>query len=73
LELLTPFRGEREALAFVVNVNTEFEVTDPINATSFYKFVLTGISGETRTIVAHINLENRGKLRKNDTVRKLYW
>jgi hypothetical protein len=61
LELVTPFKGERrEVLAFIANVNTAFEVTDPSNATTLYKFVLTRISGETRTAIAHRNLENWG-------------
>jgi hypothetical protein len=30
LKLVTPFKGEkREVLAFIANVNTAFEVTDP--------------------------------------------
>jgi hypothetical protein len=47
--LVTPFKGERtDVLAFIENVNTAFEVTVPRNATTFYKFVLTGISGKSR-------------------------
>jgi hypothetical protein len=35
-----------------------FEVTGPRNATTLYKFVLTRIGGETRTLIARRNLEN---------------
>jgi hypothetical protein len=65
LKLVTPFKGERrEVFAFIENVKTAFEVTDPGNTTALYKFVLTRISGETRTVIAHRNLENWGELRE---------
>jgi hypothetical protein len=51
-------------LAFIGNVNTAFEVTDPRNATIWCKFVLTRISRDTRTTIAHRNLENWGELRE---------
>jgi hypothetical protein len=65
LTLVTPFNGERrEVLVLIENVNTSFEVTLPRNATTLYKFVLTGISGDTRTAIVHRNLENWGELRE---------
>jgi hypothetical protein len=46
LKVVTPFNGDkREVLAFIANVDTAFEVTDPRNADTLYKFVLTRISG----------------------------
>jgi hypothetical protein len=64
LKLLTWFNsGKREVLAFITNVNTAFEVTDPRNATTLFKFFLTGISRETRPATAHRNLENWEELR----------
>jgi hypothetical protein len=57
LKLITPFKGEiREVISFIAKVNTAFEVTDPRNATILYRFVLTIISGETRTAIHHRNL-----------------
>jgi hypothetical protein len=64
LKLVNPFKGEkREVLAFIANVNTAFEVIDPRNAGTLYKFVLTRISGEARTAIAHRNLEN-GRIKR---------
>jgi hypothetical protein len=57
LKLVTPFNGDkREVLAFIANVDTAFEVTDPRSADTLYKFMLTRISGEPRTAIAHRNL-----------------
>ena len=57
--MVAPFKGEkREVLAFIANVDTAFEVTDPKNESTLFKFVLTRISGEPRTAIAHRNLEN---------------
>ena len=65
LKLITPFKGERrEVFAFIANVDTAFEVIDPRNSTTLYKFLLTRISGETRTAISHRNLENWGELRE---------
>ena len=59
LKLVAQFKGEkRDILAFMANVNTAFEVIDPRNAGTLYKFVLTRISGEPRTAISHWNLEN---------------
>jgi hypothetical protein len=65
LKLVTPFKGEkREILAFIANVDTAFEVTDPRQASTLYKFVLTRISGEPRTAITHRNLENWEELKE---------
>jgi hypothetical protein len=65
LKLVTPFKGDRrEVLAFIANVNTAFEVIDPRNVATLYKFVLTRISGEARTAITHRNLENWRELRE---------
>jgi hypothetical protein len=65
LKLVTPFKGEkREVLAFIANVTTEFEVIDPRNEGTLFKFVLTRISGEPRTAIAHRNLENWEELKE---------
>ena len=42
LKLVAPFKGEkRDVLAFIENVDTAFEVIDPRNEGSLFKFVLT--------------------------------
>lgn len=65
LKLVTPFKGDkREVLAFIANVNTAFEVIDPRNEGTLFKFVLTRISGEPRTAIAHRNLENWEELKE---------
>jgi ribosomal protein L14E/L6E/L27E len=65
LKLVAPFKGEkRDVLAFMVNVDTAFEVTDPRNEGTVFIFVLTRISGEPRTASAHRNLENWEKLKE---------
>ena len=64
LKLVCPFKGDKtEVLAFISNVDTAFEVTDPEQADVLYKFVLTRISGEPRIAITHRNLENWGELR----------
>jgi len=46
LKLVAPFEGDkRDILAFIANVDTAFEVIDPRNASTLFKFVLTQISG----------------------------
>jgi hypothetical protein len=45
-------------LAYIANISTAFEVTDPRNATTMYRFVLTRIGGEIGTATAHKYLEN---------------
>ena len=49
LKLVTPFKGEkRDVLAFIANAHTAFEVIDPRNEGTLFKFLLTRISGEPR-------------------------
>ncbi|XP_033607712.1 uncharacterized protein LOC111865382 [Cryptotermes secundus] len=63
LKLVTPFTGnKRDILTFISNVNTVFEVINPIHAERLYKFILTQISGEPRTVIARRNLENWGEM-----------
>jgi hypothetical protein len=65
LKLVSPFKGDREeVLAFISNVNTAFEVVNPDNADTLYKFMLTRISGEPRTAISHRDLENLDELRE---------
>ena len=65
LKLVTPFKGEkRDILAFIANVDTAFEVIDPRNEGTLFKFVLTRISGEPRTAIAHRNLETWEELKE---------
>jgi hypothetical protein len=57
LKLLTQFRGnKREVLLFVSSLDTAFEVIKPELQCRFYKFVLTRISDEPSTAIAHQNL-----------------
>jgi hypothetical protein len=50
LMLVTPFEGnKREVLAFISNVDTAFDVINPIHSDRLYKFVFTRISGEPTT------------------------
>jgi hypothetical protein len=46
------------------NVDTAFEVIDPRNEGSLFKFVLTRISREPRTAIVHRNLENWEELKE---------
>lgn len=65
LKLVTPFSGnKKEVLTFISNVNTAFEAVNPDHRDRLYKFVLTRISGEPRTAIAHRNLENWTDLRE---------
>ena len=47
LILVAPFKGDKRdvLLAFIANVDTAFEVNDPRNGGTFFKFVLTRIVG----------------------------
>jgi len=46
LKLVAPFKGDkRDVLASMDNVDTTFEVIDPRNKSTLFKFVLTRISG----------------------------
>jgi hypothetical protein len=54
LKLVPPFMGNKqEVLAFIGNVDTTFAVVNPNQEAILYKFVLTRISGETRTAIIH--------------------
>ena len=65
LKLVAPFKGDkREVLAFIANVDTAFEVINPRNESTLFKFVLTRISGEPRTAIGHRNLEKWGDLKE---------
>jgi hypothetical protein len=64
LKLVTPFKGDkREVLAFVANEDTSFDVTDPSNADTLYKFVLTRMRGEPRIAIIHRDMENWEQLK----------
>ena len=64
LKLVSPFKEDKkEVLAFISNVYTAFEVTDPENPDVLYKCILTRISGEPRVAISHRNLENLEELR----------
>jgi hypothetical protein len=72
LKLVTPFNGDkRDVLAFIANVDTAFEVTDPMNTDTIYKFVLTRVSGEPRTAIAHRNLGKWEELKEFLKIRTL--
>jgi hypothetical protein len=65
LKFVAPFKGEkRDVLAFIANVDTAFEVIDPRNESTLFKFVLTRVSGEPRTAIADRNLENWEELKE---------
>jgi hypothetical protein len=65
LKLVTPFSGnKKEVLTFISNVNTAFEVINPNHEDRLYKFVLTRISGEPSTAIAHRHLESWTELRE---------
>lgn len=51
-------------LTFVSNVDTAFRVINPSHEYRFYQFVLTRISGEPRTVIADINLDNSDELKE---------
>jgi len=54
LKLIAPFKGDkRDVLAFIANADTAFEVIDPRNESTLFKYVLMRISGEPRTAIAH--------------------
>jgi hypothetical protein len=59
LKLVSPFKGDKkEVLAFIPNVDTDFEGKNPYNSDVLYKFVIKRISGEPRVAKTHRNLEN---------------
>jgi len=65
LKLVAAFKGEkRDVLPFMANVDTAFEVIDPRNEGPLFQLVLTRISGEPRTTIAHKNFENSEELKE---------
>ena len=63
--MVAAFKCEkRDVAAFITNVDTAFEATDPRNEGTLFKFVLTRISGESRTTIAHKDLENCEELKE---------
>jgi hypothetical protein len=65
LKLAAPFKGVKtDNLEFTANVDTVFEVNDPRNEGTLFKFVLTRISGLPRTAIMHKNLENWEELKE---------
>ena len=63
--MVAQFKGEkRDVLEFIANVDTAFEVIDPRKEGTLFKFVLTRISGEPGTAIAHRNLENWEELKE---------
>ncbi|PNF40676.1 hypothetical protein B7P43_G03793 [Cryptotermes secundus] len=65
LKLVTPFAGnKRETLTFISNVNTAFDVINPIHSDRLYKFILKRISGEPSIAIAHRNLDRWEALRE---------
>ena len=64
LKLVPPFKGNKqEVLVFIGNVDTAFAVINLSQEAILYKFVLTRISGETRTAISHRNIENWADLK----------
>ena len=51
LKLVPPFNGNKQGvLAFIGIVDTAFAIINPSQEAILYKFVLTRISGEPRTV-----------------------
>ena len=63
LKLVSPFKGEKEVMAFISNVDTAFKVINPDYSDILHKFVLTRISGKPQVPITHRNLENWKDLR----------
>jgi len=65
LKLAPPFRGNKqEVLAFIGKVATAFAVSNPEQEVILYKLALTCISGEPRTAISHMNLDNWAELKE---------
>jgi len=60
---VSPFKGEKEVMAFISNVDTAFKVINPDYSDILHKFVLTRISGKPQVPITHRNLENWKDLR----------
>jgi TusA-related sulfurtransferase len=50
--------NKKDIMSFISDVDTAFELIDPNQGNKLYKFMLTFISGEMRTAIAHRNLDN---------------
>lgn len=71
IKLVSCFKGDKEEiLAFIGNVDTAFSVTNTVQEDVLNKFVLTRISGETRTAISHRNSGNWAEL--NDFLNNSY-
>ena len=58
LKLVAPFKSVKsDVLAFTTNADAAFEVNDPRNEGTLFKFVLKRISGIPRTATKQRNLE----------------
>jgi hypothetical protein len=56
-KLANPFKGEkREVLAYISNVDTNFEAITRKFSDVLYKFVLNRISGDPQVAITHRNL-----------------
>ena len=65
LKLVPPFRGNKqEVLASIGKVDTAFAVINPEQEAVLYKFVLTRISGEPRTVISLRNLDSWAELKE---------
>lgn len=74
LKLVSLFNGnKKEILTFVSNVDTAFNCVRPEDKNRLCQFILTKISGEPRTAIAHRNLESWDELKeflKNTYIEK---
>jgi hypothetical protein len=73
LKLVPYFKGEKELLAFIWNVDTALAAINPVQEDVLHKFVLTWISGEPWTAISHRNLVNWAELKaflKNSYIEK---
>jgi len=70
--ILVPYfkGGEQEVLAFIGNADTAFAVVNPVQEDVLCKFVLTRISGESRTAISYRNLANWAELK--DFIKNSY-
>ena len=63
--MVSPFKGNKqEVLVFIGNVDTAFAIINPNQEAILYKFVLTRISGEPRTVISPRNLDNWTELKE---------
>ena len=65
LKLVPYFKGNKQEVhAFTGNVDTAFAVINLTQEDVLYKFVLTRISGEPRTVISHRNLDSWVELKE---------